>query len=127
VLVATSDLRETYKYENRRKFIETARRIADGRQIIFKFHPNEKSERARREVERYAPGALCFSDGNAAHMVANGSALLTRYSSLSYVAVALGKELHSDLPREKLERLAPLQNGGRSAANIAAQCLTLFE
>ncbi len=39
VLVATSDMRETYKYENRKKFIKKAYKIADGRQLIFKLHP----------------------------------------------------------------------------------------
>ncbi len=127
VLVATSDRRETYKYEDRRAFIKRAQRIADGRQIIFKLHPNEEPVRARCEVERYAPGALCFNEGDAAHMTANCSALITRFSSVAYVAVALGKEVHSDIPRARLEHLLPLQNGGRSAANIAAQCLTLFD
>ncbi|MEP7220174.1 MAG: hypothetical protein ABI876_14720, partial [Bacteroidota bacterium] len=41
VLVATSDARETFKYENRRKFIEKCIAIADGRALIFKLHPNE--------------------------------------------------------------------------------------
>lgn len=126
VLVATSDRRETYQYENRRKFIERANRVADGRPLIFKFHPNENPGRAQREVERYSPGALTFSRGNTGHMVANCSALVTRCSSVLYIAVALGKEVHSDLSVEELRRLLPLQNGGRSAANIAAECLRLF-
>jgi hypothetical protein len=127
VLVATSDRRETYKYENRRKFIEKANRIADGRPLIFKFHPNEEADRATREVRRYSPGALSFSEGNTDHMIANCSALLTRYSSVVYVAVALGKEVHADIPLHRLRRLLPIQNGGRSASNIAAECLKLFE
>ncbi|HSR17017.1 MAG TPA: hypothetical protein VLM39_02900, partial [Ignavibacteriaceae bacterium] len=40
VLAATSDTRETFKYENRKKFIRKAVKIADGRQLIFKLHPN---------------------------------------------------------------------------------------
>jgi hypothetical protein len=127
VLVATSDRRETYKYENRRKFIHKARKIADGRQLIFKFHPNENPHRAAREVERHAPEALHYSDANTDHMVANCQALVTRYSSVAFVAVALGKEIHSDLPEEHLKRLLPIQNGGNSAANIARECLSLFE
>ncbi len=127
VLVATSDMRETFRYENRCKFIEKANRIADGRPLIFKFHPNENTERAAREVERYSPGALFFSDGNTEHMIANCTALITRYSSVVFVAVALGKEVHSDLAMKDLKRLMPIQNGGRSAANIAAECLKLFE
>jgi hypothetical protein len=127
VLVATSDMRETFKYENRRKFIEKAERIADGRPLVFKFHPNEDPHRAGREVERHAPGALYFSEGNTDHMIANCEALVTRYSSVVYVAAALGKEVHSDLSPEVLRHLLPLQNGGTSAQNIAKECLRLFE
>jgi hypothetical protein len=127
VLVATSDMRETFKYENRRKFIDKARRIADGRPLIFKFHPNEDPRRAGAEVERYAPEALHFSEANTDHMIANCQALVTRYSSVVYVAAALGKEIHSDLPLEVLQRLLPLQNGGASGRNIAQECLKLFE
>ncbi|MGR8934484.1 MAG: hypothetical protein ACU837_08875 [Gammaproteobacteria bacterium] len=127
VLVATSDMRETFKYENRRKFIAKAQRIADGRPLIFKFHPNENPQRAAREVERHAPHALHFHDANTDHMIANCQALVTRYSSVVYVAAALGKEVHSDLSAQELQRLLPLQNGGRSAANIAHECLKLFD
>lgn len=127
VLVATSDLRETFKYENRRQFIDKARRIAAGRPLLFKFHPNEDPHRAGREVERHAPEALHFSEGNTDHMIANCEALVTRYSSVVYVAAALGKEIHSDLSPEVLRRLLPLQNGGASAQNIAKECLRLFE
>jgi hypothetical protein len=127
VLVATSDMRETFRYENRRKFIEKAKRIAGGRPLIFKFHPNEDPHRAGREVERYAPGALHYSEANTDHMIANCQTLVTRYSSVVYVAAALGKEIHCDLPPGQLQRLLPLQNGGMSARNIAAECLKLFE
>lgn len=126
VLAATSDRREVYRYENRRGFIDKAKRIADGRPILFKFHPNEDHDRARREVERYAPGALMFRDGNTDHMIANCATLVTRFSSVVFVALALGKEVHAEVPTEELQRLLPVQNGGRSAANIAAQCMTLF-
>jgi hypothetical protein len=127
VLVATSDMRETFKYENRRRFIEKARHIADGRQLIFKFHPNENAHRAAREVERHAPEALHFAEGFTDHMVANCTALVTRYSSVVFVAAALGKEIHSDLGPDELQRLLPWQNGGTSAARIAAECLSLFD
>lgn len=127
VLVATSDRRETYKYENRRKFIEKAKGIADGRPLIFKFHPNEDPGRAGAEVERYAPGALHFHEANTDHMIANCDTLVTRYSSVVYVALALGKEVHSDLPQDHLKKLMPIQNGGTSARNIARECMKLFE
>jgi hypothetical protein len=126
LLVATSDRRETYKYEDRRKFIQRAQRLADGRQLIFKFHPNEDALRAEREVRRHAPDALTFAHGDTDHMIANCQALLTRYSSVIYVALALDKETYCDVPIEQLRRLLPIQNGGRSAANIAEQCLRLL-
>jgi len=127
VLVATSDMRETFKYENRRKFIEKARRIAAGRPLIFKFHPNEDPLRAATEVELHAPGTLHFSQGNTDHMLANCEALVPCHSSVVYVAMALGKEIHSDISHEELKRLLPIQNGGKSAFNIAKECLRLFD
>lgn len=127
VLVATSDRREIYRYENRRKLIRKANKIANGRQIIFKFHPNEKVKRARREVERYSPAALIYADGNTDHMVANCDTLVTRFSSVAFVAMALGKKVYSDIPLDQLHRLLPIQNEGRSAYNIAAECLKLFD
>ena len=52
VLAATSDRREVYRYENRRRFIDKVNRLARGRPIVFEFHPNENHDQARREVER---------------------------------------------------------------------------
>jgi len=46
VMVATSDSRETYKLENRKKFILDAVKIANGKQMLFKLHPNEKKSTA---------------------------------------------------------------------------------
>src|SRR6185312_9653995 len=51
VLAATSDIRELYGFENRKKFIKNCVKIADGQQLIFKFHPNELQERAISEVK----------------------------------------------------------------------------
>ena len=52
VLAATSDARETFKYENRKKFIYKAMDIASGRQLIFKLHPNENFSRAVNEIKK---------------------------------------------------------------------------
>lgn len=125
LLVATSDMRETLKYENRKKFIKRAVEIADGRQIIFKLHPNENVKRATKEINKYAPGALIFTNGNTNHMIANCDILLTRYSSVVLIAKVLGKKVYSDLSEEELTRLAPIQNGGTSAERIAklGRCL----
>ena len=68
------------------------------------------------------PDALVFDSGHVGHMVANADALLTRYSSVVFLAVALGKEVHADIDAVTLRRLLPLQNGGTSARRIAEVC-----
>ncbi len=119
VLVCTSDTRETFRYENRKKFIGNALRIADGRKLIFKLHPNENHTKATKEINRWAPNALVFQSGSAEHMIANCDVLITRFSSTVYVGIALGKEVYSDFPLEHLQRLVPIQNNGTSVLNIA--------
>ena len=52
-------------------------------------------------------------------MIANCDVLITRYSTVVYVGLALGKEVHSDFDVNELKRLLPIQNSGRSAFNIA--------
>jgi hypothetical protein len=128
VLAATSDTRETLKAlatplaSRRPQFIEKVVRIArahGGRKILFKLHPNEDEARERALIERLAPGALVLQKGSAEEMIANCDVLVTQWSSVAFVGLALGKEVHSNFPREELARLCPLQNGARSAANIA--------
>lgn len=119
VLVATSDMRETYKFENRKKFIKKAVEIAKGRKLIFKLHPNEKAERAINEIEKYAPGSLVYHHENIEPMIANCDVLITRYSSVVYIGMALGKEVYSDFDVDKLKKMTPIQNGGTSARVIA--------
>ncbi|RTY39938.1 hypothetical protein EKD02_00640 [Chlorobium phaeovibrioides] len=126
VLVCTSDNRETFIYENRRKNILKYREMAGGSKLIFKLHPNEQAERAAEEIERYAPGSLVYSDGSAEEMIANSRMMIARFSSTVLVASALGKEVHCGLEREELRRLTPLQN--RSAArNIADVCREVLD
>jgi len=127
VLAATSDSRETFKYENRKKFIKQCIEIADGRQLVFKLHPNEKYGRAAKEIEKYAPGSLIFHEGNASHMVANCDVLITRYSSVVYLGLALRKEVHSYFNINELRKQLPLQNGGISARNIAEVCRLVLD
>ncbi len=119
VLVATSDARETYKIENRKKLIQDCVRIANGKQLIFKLHPNENVERATNEINQFAPGALVYSSGNINYMIANCDALITQFSSTVYVGIALDKEVHSAFNIEDLKRLMPVQNNGTSAERIA--------
>ena len=127
VLVCTSDARETLRIENRIKFIRDAVKIANGRQMIFKLHPNENHIRATREINKYAPGALVYESGNAEEMVANCSVLITIYSSLVYKGLALGKEVYSKFNLDELKKLTPIQNDGQSAKNIADVCRRYLE
>lgn len=126
VLACTSALRETLQYENRKAFIQKAVEIAGPRQLIFKLHPSEKVRRATLEINKYAPGAMVFSTGNAEAMIANCDVLITRFSSTALVGLALGKETHSDFNMEEMRRLTPVQNGS-AALNIADVCRRLLE
>ncbi len=127
VLAATSDARETFKFENRKRFIYNAIDIAGGRQLIFKLHPNENAERATEEINKYAPSAKIFSSGNTNHMIANSDVLVTKYSSVVYVGLALGKKVYSDFNLNELRKMMPIQNGGKSAENIAEVCVNIIE
>ena len=126
VLVCTSPLREIFRGEDRKAFILESVRIAGGRPMIFKFHPNEDFERAAKEVNLHAPGALIFETGNTEEMIANCDVLITRYSSTVFVGLALGKETHSDYPMDELRRLLPVQNHS-AALNIANVCRRVLE
>ncbi len=123
VLVCTSDIRETYRSEDRPAFIRECVAKANGKRLIFKLHPNEKKERAIQEIKENAPNdTLVFSDGNINHMIANCDVLITQFSTVSYIGMVLGKEVHSYLNIERLKKLVPLQNGGTSGFHIAGIC-----
>lgn len=123
VLGATSCLREAWQYEDRKAFIFKTLDVAGGRQVIFKLHPNEDLERAKREIKRYAPYAIVFDRGNIVPMIANCRTMVTKYSSVLMVALGLGKPVISDLKPEIAETLRPMQNGGRSGEHIAHVCM----
>jgi hypothetical protein len=128
VLVATSDIRETFRKDDRPAFIRGCVRLAAGRQLIFKLHPNEDKERAIGEIREAAPPeALVFTEGNTEQMIANCDELITQYSTVVYIGIALGKKVHSYFDVEKLKQLAPVQNGGQSAALIADLCRRYVE
>ena len=128
VMVATTDMRETYRFENRPAFIKKTVEIAAGRQLLFKLHPNEKYDRAVAEIEKYAPkGTLIFQAGNTNEMIANCQELITQYSTVVYAGLALGKKVHSYFKLDQLKKLAPIQNGGTSAINIANVCRSFVE
>jgi hypothetical protein len=61
------------------------------------------------------------TSGRGEELAANCAELVTEWSTLAYVGLALGKPTHSyrDLARHR--HMVPLQHG-RGAANIAAVC-----
>lgn len=122
VLGATSCLRESWQYENRKNFIRQVLDVAAGRQVIFKLHPNENHPRALAEIKRFAPGAMTFSTGDINPMIANCTAMVTKFSSVLLVALGLGKTVFSDLDPGIAAQLRPVQNGGTSAQRIADIC-----
>ncbi len=119
VLVATSDVRETTKYENRKKFLLNAKKIAGNKKIIVKLHPNEIVKKRTAEVKKYLPDALVYQDISIDPMIANCDALVTRFSSTIFPALALGKEVYSNIDTEEIKKLIPIQNKGTSAKIIA--------
>ena len=128
VMVATSDTRETFKKDDRVKFINDCVKIAGGRQLLFKLHPNELKDRAIAEIRSFAPSdAMIYTEGNTEQMIANCDELITQYSTVVYIGIALGKKVHSYFDVEELKRLAPIQNGGSSAAAIADICRRYIE
>jgi hypothetical protein len=126
VLVATSDTRETFKRDSRPRFLRRVGEIAQDRPLIFKLHPNENVRRSTGEIRRHFPRALVLAEGNTNHLIANCDVLVTQYSSVVYVGLALGKECHSYFDLAQLRRLVPLQNGGTSGWRIAAVCENLL-
>lgn len=127
VMVATTDMRETLRFENRQAFIRKAVKIAKGRQLLFKLHPNENLERARKEILNHTPAnTLVYTEGNTFEMIANCAELITRYSTVVYAGIVLGKKVHSNFNIDDLERLTPMQNNGTSAQHIAALCSALI-
>jgi hypothetical protein len=120
-LVVTSDARETFKLDDRMRFLRKAKALAAGRQMVFKLHPNENHARATAEILSVDPTAIVATNGKAEELIAGCALLITEYSTCSYVGIALGKEVHSNFDADELRRLMPLQHGN-AARNIAAVC-----
>lgn len=127
VLVATSDIRETLKYENRKKFIKYALKIANGRKLIFKLHPNENVKKRIAEIKKYAPDALVYHGVSIDPLLANCDVFITKFSSTIFPAFVLGKEVHCAIDNEELKKLVPIQNNGTSAKNVAEIANELLE
>ena len=126
VLAATSSIRETLKFDDRERFLRHVKQVAAGRKIIFKLHPNENADRARKEIRKYFPDEpIYYTEGNVHHMIANCDVLIAQNSSVVYTGLALGKQVYSYLNGEMLKKLLPIQNGGKSAERIAEVCRQL--
>ena len=122
LLVATSSIRETMKFDDRAAFLQKVKKIANGRKIIFKLHPNENVQRAIREIRRYFPDELVLQEGNVHAMIANCDMLIAQSSSAIFTALVLGKEVYSYLDQNQLKELLPVQNSGSSSVRIAEVC-----
>ncbi|MDN3584580.1 hypothetical protein [Mucilaginibacter flavus] len=123
VMVATSDIRETFRFENRIAFIQKAVQIANGRRLLFKLHPNELFSRAVIEIRNHTPAdTLILQEGNTGEMIANCQELITQYSSIVFIGMQLGKKVHSFFDLNDLRALMPMQNYGASAQAIANVC-----
>ena len=123
VMVATTDMRETFRYENRPLFLKKCVEIAAGRPLLFKLHPNEKTQRAIQEIKNHCPqDTMIFTEGPTNDMIANCDELITQYSTVVYTGIALGKRVHSYFDLQELHEKLPVQNGGTSAQMIANLC-----
>lgn len=127
VLAVPSNLGESFKAEDRMGFLEKVRKIANGRMVIIKLHPNENFDRARKEIEQVIPDSLVLTEGNVHEMIANCEVLITQRSSVVYTGIALGKEVYSEWDIKLLQQLAPVQSCGKSAYRIAQVCRQLIE
>ena len=125
VLACTSDGRETFRRDDRRRFIRWALDIAGDRPLVFKFHPNERMSRAIEEVRRWAPRATPVTSGSGEVLAANCHTLVTEWSTLAYVGLALGKPTYSYRDLDAHRAMLPDQHG-RAAKNIAAVCRTVL-
>ena len=65
------------------------------------------------------PETLVFTNGNINPMIANASIVITQQSTCTFVAIALGKEVYTNLNIAELKHLMPVQNNGISAHKIA--------
>ena len=128
VLVATSDIRECFRKDDRIGFLNKCKEIVGARKVIFKLHPNEIKERAISEIKQvFGDDAVVYTDGNSNHMIANCQELITQFSTLVYVGIVLGKKVHSYFDLNELYRLVPEQNDATSARKIADICQGYME
>lgn len=119
VLVATSDIRELGGNDDRIYLIKEAIKIANGRKVIFKPHPNENIQRVVSEIKSVLPEATIITEPIIDTLIAHCEILITQYSSCVYQGMVLGKKVYSYFPIEELESKKPIQNNGKSAEVIS--------
>jgi len=108
--------------DDRAAFIRKCVHIADGRPLVFKLHPLENMCRSQKEIQKYAPDARVLTEGSIDPMIAACQVLITQRSTCTFVGLALGKEVHTDLDINQLHGLMPIQNNGTSALRIGNIC-----
>lgn len=119
-LVATSDSRETGKwYDFRHQYLRKLRKQINNQKIIFKLHPNEKYEKAKKEIISIFPEAIVVQQGSIDPLIAACSELYCQYSSVAFIGKALGKKVYSYYSGHYLDERLPWQNNGSSALLIA--------
>jgi hypothetical protein len=126
VLVCTSDARETFVPEDRARLLDQVARARGGRKLLCKLHPNENFARAEQEIRTRFPDAIIYTDGSAEVMVAHAAVLFTEWSSLTFVGVALEKEVFTNHSLDEVRALMPIQNG-RASEEIAKVCREVLE
>ncbi len=129
ILVATSNGRETFKPDRRKQFIHFVKNIAinEKKKLIFKLHPNEDAERASQEILAVFPEAEIIQKGDIASLIAQSSLMISEYSSVILLALAMDKEVRCECDLEEIKQLLPIQNGGESAGKIARICQRIIE
>jgi hypothetical protein len=121
VLIATSDIRELGGNENRVDFIQKCVKIANGKRMIFKPHPNEDIEIVSKEIIENTPkDTLIIPKGDISPMIKNCDILITQFSSTVYLGLVLGKKIYSYFEIDDLKSKCPIQNNGQSAKIIAS-------
>ena len=93
-----------------------------GRNIGIDFNPRyDPQARSGQSGRKGGPDAVQRI------MIANCDVLITKYSSVAYVGMEFGKEVHSYFNEDDLKKLMPIQNNGTSAERIARIGIHLLE
>ena len=100
--------------------------IANDRKVIVILPLDESFYRLKQGIQKYAPDALVYLEGNIEELIANCEILITNRLSEIYVALAFGKAVYANVDLDLLKKMIPLQHG-QAARNIANVCRTILE